>query len=79
MCAGVEARGFIFGPPIALDIGAKFVPIRKPRKLPGKFLHAFMHPFPVRKCIFVFLELEYIMPAKKFLWVPFQSSLSGDR
>lgn len=33
--AGIEARGFIFGPPIALGIGAKFVPIRKPNKLPG--------------------------------------------
>lgn len=36
--AGVEARGFIFGPPIALDIGAKFVPIRKPKKLPGEVI-----------------------------------------
>jgi len=35
MYAGVEARGFIFGPPIALAIGAKFVPLRKPGKLPG--------------------------------------------
>lgn len=34
--AGVEARGFIFGPAIALAIGAKFVPLRKPRKLPGE-------------------------------------------
>ncbi|KAH0644094.1 hypothetical protein MTR67_037036 [Solanum verrucosum] len=34
--AGIEARGFIFGPPIALAIGAKFVPLRKPNKLPGK-------------------------------------------
>ncbi|XVF36402.1 hypothetical protein REPUB_Repub19eG0055500 [Reevesia pubescens] len=34
--AGVEARGFIFGPPIALAIGAKFVPMRKPNKLPGE-------------------------------------------
>ncbi|KAK4782169.1 hypothetical protein SAY86_016271 [Trapa natans] len=33
--AGVEARGFIFGPPIALAIGAKFIPMRKPHKLPG--------------------------------------------
>ncbi|KAK6939708.1 Phosphoribosyltransferase domain, partial [Dillenia turbinata] len=33
--AGIEARGFIFGPPIALAIGAKFVPMRKPGKLPG--------------------------------------------
>lgn len=32
---GVEARGFVFGPSIALAIGAKFVPLHKPRKLPG--------------------------------------------
>ncbi|CAN6338766.1 unnamed protein product [Urochloa humidicola] len=36
--AGVEARGFIFGPPIALAIGAKFVPLRKPKKLPGEVI-----------------------------------------
>ncbi|XP_074570803.1 adenine phosphoribosyltransferase 1-like isoform X2 [Curcuma longa] len=36
--AGVEARGFIFGPPIALAIGAKFVPLRKPNKLPGEVI-----------------------------------------
>ncbi|PNY11078.1 adenine phosphoribosyltransferase chloroplastic-like [Trifolium pratense] len=35
--AGVEARGFIFGPPIALAIGAKFVPMRKPKKLPDDY------------------------------------------
>lgn len=35
--AGIEARGFIFGPPIALAIGAKFVPLRKPKKLPGMY------------------------------------------
>ncbi|KAG8494097.1 hypothetical protein CXB51_011582 [Gossypium anomalum] len=34
----IEARGFIFGPPIALAIGAKFVPMRKPNKLPGEVL-----------------------------------------
>ncbi|XP_008676903.1 adenine phosphoribosyltransferase 2 isoform X2 [Zea mays] len=32
--AGIEARGFVFGPAIALAIGAKFIPLRKPRKLP---------------------------------------------
>ncbi|RAL54683.1 hypothetical protein DM860_001811 [Cuscuta australis] len=36
--AGIEARGFIFGPPIALAIGAKFVPLRKPKKLPGEVI-----------------------------------------
>uniref|UniRef100_A0A0D9Y104 adenine phosphoribosyltransferase n=1 Tax=Leersia perrieri TaxID=77586 RepID=A0A0D9Y104_9ORYZ len=35
---GVEARGFIFGPPIALALGAKFVPLRKPKKLPGEVI-----------------------------------------
>ncbi|CAN1177236.1 Adenine phosphoribosyltransferase 1, partial [Linum perenne] len=28
-----DTRGFIFGPPIALAIRGKFVPLRKPRKL----------------------------------------------
>ncbi|KAK5825219.1 adenine phosphoribosyltransferase 5-like [Gossypium arboreum] len=36
--AGVEARGFMFGPTIALAIGAKFVPLRKPKKLPGEVI-----------------------------------------
>ncbi|KAE9459447.1 hypothetical protein C3L33_08664, partial [Rhododendron williamsianum] len=36
--AGIEARGFIFGPPIALAIGAKFIPLRKPKKLPGEVI-----------------------------------------
>jgi adenine phosphoribosyltransferase len=32
--AAAEARGFIFGAPLALAMGAGFVPIRKPGKLP---------------------------------------------
>jgi adenine phosphoribosyltransferase len=31
---GIEARGFIFGLPIAMALGAGFVPARKPGKLP---------------------------------------------
>ncbi|HEY5980427.1 MAG TPA: adenine phosphoribosyltransferase [Microlunatus sp.] len=31
---GIEARGFLFGAPVALALGAGFVPIRKPAKLP---------------------------------------------
>lgn len=32
---GIEARGFLFGPPIAQYLGIGFVPARKPGKLPG--------------------------------------------
>lgn len=31
---GTEARGFLFGAPVALGLGVGFVPVRKPRKLP---------------------------------------------
>jgi len=33
---GIEARGFIFGPALALNLGAGFVPVRKPKKLPAE-------------------------------------------
>jgi adenine phosphoribosyltransferase len=33
--AGVEARGFILGAPVALAVGAGFVPVRKVGRLPG--------------------------------------------
>ncbi len=32
---GVEARGFIFGVAVAYILNAGFVPVRKPKKLPG--------------------------------------------
>ncbi|MDN4503657.1 adenine phosphoribosyltransferase [Alteromonadaceae bacterium BrNp21-10] len=35
---GTEARGFIFGAPLAVALGVGFVPVRKPNKLPGKVL-----------------------------------------
>lgn len=33
---GVESRGFIFATPLAYMLGAGFVPVRKPKKLPAE-------------------------------------------
>ena len=44
--AGPESRGFIFGCPVAYNLGIGFVPVRKPNKLP-------------RKTISVTYDLEY--------------------
>lgn len=43
---GPEARGFMVGVPVALELGAGFIPARKPGKLP-------------RKTISISYELEY--------------------
>ncbi len=37
---GIESRGFIFAPAVAYLIGAGFVPVRKPGKLPAETLSA---------------------------------------
>ncbi len=37
---GIEARGFIFGAPVALGLGAAFVPVRKKGKLPSVTVQA---------------------------------------
>lgn len=36
--AGAESRGFILGAALARELGAGFVPLRKPGKLPGRLL-----------------------------------------
>jgi adenine phosphoribosyltransferase len=43
---GIEARGFIFAPALAYALGAGFVPVRKPGKLPAA-------------CVKVTYDLEY--------------------
>lgn len=64
---GPESRGFIFGCPVAVDLGVGFVPVRKPNKLP-------------RETISVKYDLEYgsnellmhkdsILPGQKVLIV----------
>ena len=43
---GIEARGFIFAPALAYALGAGFVPVRKPKKLPAE-------------CVSIAYDLEY--------------------
>lgn len=33
---GIESRGFIFGTPLAYNLGVGFIPVRKPKKLPAE-------------------------------------------
>ncbi|WNB87349.1 adenine phosphoribosyltransferase [Cellulomonas sp. ATA003] len=40
LVAGMEARGFILGAPVAAAVGAGFIPVRKAGKLPGPTLAA---------------------------------------
>lgn len=37
---GLDARGFLLGPPLALRLAAAFVPVRKQGKLPGSCVQA---------------------------------------
>lgn len=39
LVAGIESRGFLFGAPLAVALGAGFVPIRKLGKLPARTIH----------------------------------------
>lgn len=40
LIAGPEARGFVVGAPLAIELGVGFVPIRKSGKLPGDTIEA---------------------------------------
>jgi len=39
LVAGPESRGFIVGVPVAYRLGAGFIPVRKPGKLPAQVAH----------------------------------------
>ena len=39
LVAGIESRGFIFAAPLALQLDAGFVPVRKMGKLPAETIH----------------------------------------
>jgi adenine phosphoribosyltransferase len=36
---GIESRGFVFGMPVALELGLPFIPVRKKGKLPYRTIH----------------------------------------
>ncbi len=36
---GIESRGFVFGMPLALEMGLPFIPVRKVGKLPYRCIH----------------------------------------
>lgn len=36
LVASIESRGFILGAPLAYELGAGFIPVRKPNKLPAE-------------------------------------------
>lgn len=59
IAAGFEARGFIFGPPLALELNCAFVPLRKPGKLPGK---------PVSAHTFSTMVTPLMPPSILFVW-----------
>ena len=40
LVVGIESRGFVFGAPMAYEMGAGFVMVRKPGKLPAEAISA---------------------------------------
>ena len=61
--AGIESRGFLFGAPMAQQMGISFIPVRKPGKL----------PWDTYSCEY---ELEY---GKNTLELHTDASAAGDR
>jgi adenine phosphoribosyltransferase len=64
---GMEARGFIFAAPVALALGAGFVPVRKAGKLPGA-THAVSYSLEYGEAV-VELHRDAIAPGDRVLVV----------
>ncbi len=64
---GIDARGFIFASPIALALGAGFVPVRKAGKLPWK-THSASYTLEYGENI-VEIHQDAIQPGEKVLLV----------
>ena len=64
---GIDARGFIFGAPAAIELGAGFVPIRKQGKLPWK-THALSYTLEYGENT-VEIHQDAIKPGEKVLLI----------
>jgi adenine phosphoribosyltransferase len=62
---GIEARGYMLGAPIAYALGAGFVPVRKPGKLPGeKFTEEYALEYGTNS---IEIHADAIEPGKRVL------------
>lgn len=67
LVAGPEARGFVVGASVAYALGAGFVPIRKPGKLPAAVLH---HEYTLEYGVDALeVHQDAILPGQKILIV----------
>lgn len=48
---GLDARGFLLGPIIAMRLGAAFVPVRKVGKLPGECVKVEYEKVRLKRCL----------------------------
>lgn len=67
LVVAVEARGFIFGATLAYKLGAGFIPVRKPGKLPTVTVKAFYDLEYGKDCLEV--HKDAIKPGEKVLIV----------
>ena len=62
LCTGFDARGLIFGAPLALALKVPFVPLRKPGKLPGAYCVSNLN-FPLNTVLQARLLQQSISPS----------------